>query len=111
MDNTSLILLGVRCSIRGVGRSRSCVGDGAMADDFEQEFDSELILGLVCAVGAEKGLVIDLLKERLGRAGYTVQVVKVSKDVIPLLRPMTQETSGNYQRISDLMDAGNEARS
>jgi cytidine deaminase len=82
-----------------------------MADDFEQEFESELIIGLVCAVGAQKGLVIDLLKERLGRAGYAVQIVKVSRDVIPLLRPVTQETNDNYKRISDLMDAGNEARS
>jgi cytidine deaminase len=81
-----------------------------MADELEQEFHSELIIGLVCAVGAEKGLVIDLLEERLGRAGYAVQIVKVSNDVIPLLRPVTQEGNDEYKRISDLMDAGNQAR-
>jgi hypothetical protein len=82
-----------------------------MADDFDQEFESELIIGLVCAVGTEKGLVIDLLTERLGRAGYAVQVVKVSRDVIPLLQPAPPETNDKHKRISDLMDAGNEARS
>jgi hypothetical protein len=82
-----------------------------MAGDFEQELDSGLIIGLVCAVGTEKALVIDLLRERLGRAVYAVQVVKVSKDVIPLIQAVPEETSDNYKRISELMDAGNEARS
>ena len=36
-----------------------------------KELDSELVIGLVCAVGTETGLVIDLLRERLGRVGYT----------------------------------------
>ena len=44
-----------------------------MADDFDQEFELELIIGLVYAIGTEKGLVIDLLKERLGLAGYAVR--------------------------------------
>ena len=42
-----------------------------MTDYWKEELDSELIIGLVCAVGTEKNLVIDLLKERLGRAGYS----------------------------------------
>jgi len=46
----------------------------------DKQLDSELIIGLVCAVGSETNLVIDLLKERLGCAGYEVHVVKVSRD-------------------------------
>lgn len=86
-----------------------CVGP--VTNHFENEFDSELIIGLVCAVGTEKGLVIDLLRERLGRAGYSVQLVKVSKDVIPLLQPVPDETEDKFKSISSLMDAGNSARS
>lgn len=82
-----------------------------MPDEFEQEFDSELIIGLVCALGTEKTLVIDLLTERLGRAGYSAQIIKVSRDVIPLLQPVPLPTNDNFRRISELMDAGNEARS
>ena len=47
-----------------------------------KELDSELVIGVVCAVGTETGLVIDLLRERLGRVGYRVEVVKVSSHVI-----------------------------
>ncbi len=49
------------------------------------ELDSELVIGLVCSVGTETSLVVDLLRERLGRAGYRVELVKVSSDVIPQL--------------------------
>lgn len=35
------------------------------------EFDSELTIGLVCSFGTETILVIDLLRERLGRAGIS----------------------------------------
>jgi deoxycytidylate deaminase len=81
-----------------------------VADDSDPEFESELIIGLVCAVGAEKSLIVDLLKERLGRAGYAVRIVKISRDVIPLLQSVTQGINDNFKRISDLMDAGNAAR-
>jgi len=81
-----------------------------MNEHLSDEFDSELIIGLVSAVGAEKYLVIDLLKERLGRAGYAVRVVKVSSDVIPLFGPIPEHNNDNYEKIGDLMDAGNAAR-
>ena len=82
-----------------------------MNDYLSDELDSELIIGLVSAVGAEKDLVIDLLRERLGRAGYAVRVVKVSSEVIPLFNPIPDHNNDNYKKISDLMDAGNAARS
>jgi deoxycytidylate deaminase len=71
---------------------------------------SELIIGLVAAVGTETALVVDLLKERLGCAGYCVTVVKVSRDVIPLLCEVPKEEKDAYRRIDQLMDAGNTAR-
>ena len=73
-------------------------------------FDSELIIGLVCAVGAETTLVIDVLKERLGRAGYRAIVIKVSAEIIPLIRDVPDTGNDPYNRINALMDAGNLAR-
>lgn len=76
----------------------------------EEHFDSELVIGLVSAVGTENRLVIDLLTERLGRAGYKVHEIKISDAVIPILVPVPDQGNKQYTRISDLMDAGNKAR-
>lgn len=81
-----------------------------MSLQVNNDLKSELIIGIVSAVGADKTLVIDLLKERLGRAGYDVRVVKVSRDVIPLFSEIPDHGNDNHKKISDLMDAGNEAR-
>ena len=81
-----------------------------MNDLLRNEFDSELIIGLVSAVGTENSLVFDLLKERLGRAGYTVHVVKVTSDVIPQLCDVEDFGEDQFKRYSHLMDAGNECR-
>lgn len=74
------------------------------------EFDSELIIGIVSAVGTESRVVIDLLKERLGLAGYRVVTIKVSQDVIPQLVAVDVPDDKHYERLSALMDAGNAAR-
>jgi deoxycytidylate deaminase len=74
------------------------------------ELDSELIIGLVCAVGTESILIVDLIKERLGRAGYIAKAVKVSSDVIPQLVTVSDCGNDKYKRYSELMDAGNRCR-
>jgi len=74
------------------------------------QFDSEIVIGLVSAVGTENNRVIALLKERLGLAGYTVHDIKLSKDVIPLLCPVPEPGRCDYTRVTNLMDAGNKAR-
>jgi|GEM_PF-978344 len=80
-------------------------------DYLNNELDSELVIGLVSAVGTENQHVIDLLKARLSEAGYRVEIVKVSSDVIALLVNVTPHGDDKYQRISSLMHAGNQARS
>lgn len=75
-----------------------------------EELDSELVIGLVCAVGTESRLVIDLLKERLGLAGYRVEVAKISRDVIPRLVEVPCDTRESFERYSALMTAGNQCR-
>ncbi len=74
------------------------------------ELDTELVIGLVCSVGTETSLVIDLLRERLGRAGYRVELVKVSSDVIPQLVDIEDPGTDQFKRYSDLMTAGNDCR-
>lgn len=64
--------------------------------------DSELVIGLVCSVGTETSLVIDLLQERLGQAGYRVELVKVSSDVIPKLVDIEDPGTDQFKRYSDL---------
>jgi deoxycytidylate deaminase len=79
---------------------------GILADKLE----SELVIGLVGAVGTESEVVVNLLKERLGRAGYRAITVKISRDVIPLLCNVPAYGSDHHQRISSLMEAGDIAR-
>jgi hypothetical protein len=76
----------------------------------ENDFESELVIGLVSAVGTENKRVIDLLTERLGLAGYRVHLIKISADVIPLLCAVEDCGKDEYRRVSRLMDAGNKAR-
>jgi len=74
------------------------------------ELDSELIIGLVCAVGTESNLVIDLLQECLELAGYQVHRIKVSQDIIPELVAIPDHKSNSFERYWNLMDAGNNCR-
>ena len=72
--------------------------------------DSELVLGLVGAVGTDLRRVRDVLEESLKRIGYSVEVVKISTDVIPLFREVEYREQDESDRIEKLMDAGNRAR-
>lgn len=79
-------------------------------DNMTTDFDSELVIGLVSAVGTETTLITELLKERLNLAGYNVISMKVSEEVIPTLCTVPDHGSCQFMRISNLMDAGNRAR-
>src|ERR1700744_3791863 len=70
--------------------------------------DSELVIGLVCAVGADYTPVAESIKELLSRYKYSTQVIKIS-DLIQRLtdRPLA-EPSSEIGRIEAHMDAGNE---
>lgn len=81
-----------------------------MTEPTPAAIDSELVIGLVSATGTENSEVIRLLEERLGQAGYSTVLVKISKSVIPLIYKVPSYGRDNYKRISSLMDAGNKAR-
>jgi deoxycytidylate deaminase len=72
--------------------------------------DSELIIGLVGAVGTEMSEVVSVLEDRLKTAGYTVHKIRVSEMVIPKLQAVDVTDLGEADRIKRLMDAGDEAR-
>jgi deoxycytidylate deaminase len=69
------------------------------------DFDcSELIIGIVSAVGTETTRVVTPLRDRLSRFGYTVKEIKVSS----LLTATS--THNEYERIRQLMAAGDKLR-
>src|SRR4051794_25899099 len=74
--------------------------------------DSEMVIGLVAAVGTDTKSVIDLLKDRLEVFRYQTREIKVSKDIIPQVADVQVTSSGSdrFKQTNALMDAGDEAR-
>jgi len=73
--------------------------------------ESELVLGLIGAVGTELDQIRRELESRLKVIGYEVLHVKITEDVIPLLvNPKSWNKKDHHARITSLMDAGNRAR-
>jgi deoxycytidylate deaminase len=90
--------------------------NGSPALEIDNQFlgqkftDSELVIGLVGAVGTALRPVIDVLEGRLKTFGYTTQEVRVSKDIIPEIISVSTQNNDEYSRTSSLMNAGNQAR-
>ncbi|MBH1908759.1 anti-phage dCTP deaminase [Serratia sp. IR-2025] len=70
------------------------------------EPDSELVIGLVGAVGTDLEIVKNSIKERLSAFGYETEEIRISKDIISVLRDIPK-TQDNYQNINSLMTEGN----
>ncbi|MBC8873617.1 MAG: dCMP deaminase family protein [Planctomycetes bacterium] len=69
-----------------------------------------MVIGLVGAAGTELKKVTDILRDRLRASGYTIEEVRVSTDIIPRVVDCSQDFGSEFERISALMDAGNQAR-
>lgn len=96
---------------------RGTSGNGRPAPKVDNQFlgqkfaDSELVIGLVGAVGTELKQVTGVLEDRLKVFGYTTEKVRLSADIIPkIVQLNTQDFLDEHSRISKLMDAGNQAR-
>lgn len=78
----------------------------------QQKFStSELVIGLVGAVGTELPPVVRNLEDRLKVYGYTPCYIRISKDIIPTLSASARSShSAEFGRVNGLMDAGNDAR-
>jgi deoxycytidylate deaminase len=72
--------------------------------------DSEIVIGLVGAVGTELNKIVEILEERLQSYGYKTLEIRVSRDIIPLLEEIQLDESDEITRISRLMTAGDNAR-
>ncbi len=74
--------------------------------------DSELVLGLIGAVGTDLQKVRDILRDRLKVIGYKVAQVRVTRQVIPkIVAPKRHPKGDEHARLVALMDAGDAARS
>ena len=75
---------------------------------YESDFDSELVIGLVGAVGTDLDSVHKIIKERLSIFGYVTNEIKVSQDIISNIVNFKPEDS--FNRINRLMTEGNNIR-
>ena len=74
-----------------------------------EPIDCELVIGVVGALGTQFQEVIRRLEIELKLAGYDVDVVKVSRDVIAEIIEIAS-TDRDFDRYSTYMKAGNDAR-
>jgi hypothetical protein len=71
--------------------------------------DSELVIGLVGAVGTDLSLVSDIICQRLVHYNYTTEEIRISKDIIKDLK-LVKEDTNSCITINSYMTAGNELR-
>ena len=90
----NLRLRWVRCPTTAVGALGALAGLNSIFQEqampsqewLQKQFsESELILGLIGAVGTEMTKVREILKNRLELHGYTVVIIGISKDIIPMI--------------------------
>ncbi len=72
--------------------------------------ESELVIGLVGALGTDLKQVVGILKERLQAFKYEVEEIRVSNDIIPQLVAIPASFDDEYERIDAFMTAGDKAR-
>lgn len=83
----------------------------AQTNSLEMEYlldginNSELIIGIVSAVGTESKLVTEPLKDRLGRFGYATEEIRVSQ-----ILPVCDSNVSEFERIRHYMEAGDTLR-
>jgi deoxycytidylate deaminase len=81
---------------------RESIGESYLNGSFES---SEIVIGLVSAVGTETTRVVTPLKDRLIHFGYDAIEIKVSS-----LLAKDKTIAGEYERIKTLMEAGDRYR-
>lgn len=77
--------------------------------DYKLDHDSELVIGLIGAVGTDLETVTKILSERFKKFEYTPSIISISNNIITPLAAI-EPTEDNYQRIDRLMTAGNKLR-
>lgn len=77
--------------------------------DYDSDNSSELVIGLVGAVGTNLDLLNTSITEMLRAYSYDVKFIRISKDIISEFVPITK-TDDNYKKANELMTAGNVLR-
>jgi len=72
--------------------------------------DSELVIGLIGAIGSDLQTASETIKKQLKKANYEVMRIKVSSAVIPLLIEPKKDLENEYDRAKSKMDDGDDAR-
>jgi len=73
--------------------------------------NTELVIGLVGAVGTQHKLVVDLLSEKLKTFNYETIEIRVSSNVIQTLyKDIPVTFASEYERITTYIERGNRAR-
>ena len=76
-----------------------------------QETSSELIIGLVGAVGSSLTPLTNITKSLLeDKFTYEVEVIKISKDILSKNISKNQDTKDAFESINTYMDNGNTLR-
>lgn len=75
----------------------------------DKGYDSELVIGLVGAVGTNLDLLKISIKEMLKAYSYSVEEIRISKHIIKELRNIS-DSDDNYTIANELMSAGNSLR-
>ncbi|ERT12062.1 anti-phage dCTP deaminase [Photorhabdus temperata] len=73
------------------------------------DFDSEVVIGLVGAVGTDLEIIKNSITQKLNAFRYETQEVRISSEIISVLRDVPS-TMDNYEKISCLMSEGNYLR-
>ncbi len=73
--------------------------------------DTEIVIGLVGAVGTPHKYVVEILTERLRTFKYETTEIRVSRDVIHTLYPEIPDVfKSEFERITTYIEKGNKAR-
>lgn len=73
--------------------------------------DSEVVIGLVGAIGSRLGQLTDILKGYLNdRFKYDVEIIGVSSEIIKKHKESELSSENEFERIKSFMDAGNQLR-
>lgn len=79
---------------------------GCMEINYDGFNNSEIVIGLVGAVGIDLKQVFDIIDKKFNSFKYNSELIKISSDVIPIFSEC-EKVEGKYQRISHLMNKGN----
>lgn len=87
-------------------------GSDHVSQSFEGDYvDTEIVIGLVGAVGTQLSRVVEVITDRLNAFSYTTKEIRVSGDVISVLfDDIPSEFPSEYDRITTFIEKGNRAR-